>query len=78
MLPPGIAVMAIAPVVVVAVAVSDGAGAGGEVKAFFGMIHGGRDELLLSPRAGVLKQLLCWESLQIVVHPRISIAGGEI
>lgn len=30
----------------------------------FGMIHGGRDEVLpFSLVAGVLKQLLCWESL---------------
>lgn len=74
--PPGIAVMDIAPVVAVAADASGGADDGGEVKALavrlFGMIHGGREEPLLSPRAGVLKQLLCWESLQVchsVVHP---------
>lgn len=78
--------MANAPVVAVAVDASDGAGAGGEVKALavrlLGMIHGGRDEPVLAPRTGVLKQLLCWESLQISyvrgTRPRVSATGQNI
>lgn len=70
LLPPGMEVIAIAPVAVVpADDDAGGSGEGGEEKGLdarlFGAIQGGRDELLFSPlTAGVLKQLLCWESLE--------------
>lgn len=74
------AVMAIAPVVAAAVDAVDAAG--GEAKALvvrlFGIIQGGSDELLLSPRTGVLKQLLCWESLRIIIRPKVSGTGQKV